>query len=107
MPVLFRSLLANILTTRRPTIPRLTIIILLAVEIRTVIIKAKIIKIITIRALIIAIDAKMITEATMAVIEIGGVITPKKIRIGIEISNLKGIPAQMKFRRRLVLNLIV
>ena len=63
------------------------------VEIRTVIIKAKIIKIIIIRALIIMIDIEVIVEVTTIVIEIGGVITPKKIRIGIKISDLKGILA--------------
>ena len=39
------------------------------------------------------IDIEVIVEATAVIIGIGGVTTSKKIRIGIEISNLKGIPA--------------
>ena len=93
MPALFRSLLASILTIRRPTILWLIIMTSLAVEIRTAIIKAKITKTTTIRAPIITIDAEVIVEATIVVIGIGGVITPKKIKISIKISDLKGIPA--------------
>ena len=55
------------------------------------IIKAKITKTTIIRALIIAIDVEVIIEATVVVIEIGGVITPIKIRISTEISDLRGI----------------
>ena len=57
------------------------------------IIKAKITKIIIIKALIITIDMEVIVEVTIVVIRIGGVITFKKIRIGIKISDLKRIPA--------------
>ena len=63
------------------------------IGIRTIIIK---IKITIIRIIItITIDTEMITVATKAIIEIGGVITPlgdKKIKINIEIRDLGGIP---------------
>ena len=61
------------------------------VEIRIVIIKAKIIKITIIRALIIIIDIKIIIKIIIVVIEIGGVITFEKIKIDIKISDLKEI----------------
>ena len=100
MPVLSRSLLASILTAKRPIIPQLIAITLpaIGIGIRTAIINTKTI---IIGATAIAIDAEAIavvivrvtTGVTIGVIEIGEVITPlgdKKIKINIRIKGLKG-----------------
>ena len=95
MPIPSKSLLAGVLTIRRPIIPQLIIITLLVVEIgiKTIIIN---IKIIIIRAIAIIIGAKVTIMMIIGGIEIGGAITPlkdKKKRISIRIKNLRGTPA--------------
>ena len=87
MPGLFRSLLASVLTVRRPTIllPIATALLGVGIGTRIVITETEIT---IIGAIIIAIGAEVIVIVIVVVIEIGGVTTPledKKIKISIEI----------------------